>query len=622
MSERLTESIVYDFFRKHKGLSSGQSVTIYPQPQYNEIEKIKKLLKNASKKGNGDGKPEFIVTFPSPNSDLLIVVECKKDILKHQSKTGDQYGEYAVDGVLLYSSFLSKEYDVLSIAVSGITEEQLNVSHFLQLKGQPKAKALSTAELLTFNDYLRLYLYDEDKEKQSYEQLLDYSRKLNEHLRDIDLSESQRPLLVSGILMALEDAAFVASYKKKTVPSTLSKFLVTTISEKLDENKISGFAKNTMIQSYGFINTHSVLASDKLINIPSQTEEIISEDAIKGNYNTVLRDLIEDIEKNVKGFTRTYKYYDVLGKFYAEFLRYANGDKSLGIVLTPQHITELFVDIANVNENSIIYDNCTGTAGFPISAMKRMIELCQGNSAKEEQVYRNLIGAEANSNMFTLAVSNLLIRGVKTINIHYGSCFELAEDIKLLKPNVGFLNPPYAKKKEDARELKFVLNNLEVLQPLSTCIAIVPISCAINDPLKKELLKKHTLEAVFSMPEELFYDSKASTVTCIMVFTAHKPHEQSNKKTFFGYWRNDGFVKNKKYGRVDSEKQWQEIKSSWVSSFRDREPVEGQSLLKRVTAEDEWTAEAYLNTDYSTLTELEFEETLKSFLLFSLKDIS
>ena len=49
--------------------------------------------------------------------------------------------------------------------------------------------------------------------------------------------------------------------------------------------------------------------------------------------------------------------YDILGQFYSEFIRYVNGDKKLGLVLTPPHITELFVELANLKVNDILYDN-------------------------------------------------------------------------------------------------------------------------------------------------------------------------------------------------------------------------------------------------------------------------
>lgn len=62
--------------------------------------------------------------------------------------------------------------------------------------------------------------------------------------------------------------------------------------------------------------------------------------------------------------------------------------------------------------------------------------------------------------------------------------------------------------------------------------------------LKKKLLEKHTLEAVLSMPNELFFNSKVSVVSCVMVLTAHRPHPKS-KQTYFGYYKDDGFIKRK-----------------------------------------------------------------------------
>jgi hypothetical protein len=51
-------------------------------------------------------------------------------------------------------------------------------------------------------------------------------------------------------------------------------------------------------------------------------------------------------------------------------------------------------------------------------------------------------------------------------------------------------------------------------------IGIAPMSCAIAPhPARAELLKFHTLEAVMSMPDELFYP--VGVITCVMVFTAH-----------------------------------------------------------------------------------------------------
>ena len=94
-----------------------------------------------------------------------------------------------------------------------------------------------------------------------------------------------------------------------------------------------------------------------------------------------------------------------------------------------------------------------------------------------------------------------------------------------------------------------------MLQPGGTCVAIVPISCVLTQEgrgleLKRKLLKSHTLEAVLSMPAELFHNSKVGVVTASLIITAHTPHHHT-KKTWFAYCRDDGFVKIKNRGRTN-----------------------------------------------------------------------
>lgn len=602
MNERITENIVRKHFAKHIKFDKNKQINI--EEQNSSIPKISKLLRTASKSGPGAGFPEFIISFPPPYSDLVIVVECKADIKKHESKKRDIYKDYSVDGALLYSSYLSRNLDVISIAVSGIGESNLKISNFLQLKGESQANELSSKDLLSVDDYLKLYLFDPKKEKQNYNTILKFASELNEKLRTIDLSESHRPLLVSGILIALEDGVFINSYTKEERPSDLAKLLINSIEKVLDKQNIQGFKKDNMRQSYGFIGTHSRLAN------PVKEKD--------GKFNDILSGLIHDIEEKVFSFTKTYKYYDILGKFYSEFLRYANGDKGLGIVLTPQHITELFVDMADINENSVILDNCAGTAGFLISAMKKMISLCNGDTNKEKKIYnKQLIGVESQSNMFSLACSNMMIRGDGKSNIYYGSCFDLVEDVKKHKPNVGLLNPPYSKKGDNVSEWDYILNNLSCLEQNSLCLAIIPISCVIDDPMKEDVINNHTLEAVLSMPEDLFHDSDAGTVTCIVVIKAHVKHPK-NKKTWFGYCRDDGFFKVKNKGRIDINESWNEIKNVWLSSYKNREPVKNISLMQCVSVHDEWCAEAYMKTDYSNISEEEFTNTVKKYLGFKI----
>jgi type I restriction-modification system DNA methylase subunit len=156
---------------------------------------------------------------------------------------------------------------------------------------------------------------------------------------------------------------------------------------------------------------------------------------------------------------------------------------------------------------------------------------------------------------------------------------------------------------------------LDCLVTGGTGIAIVPISCAISPhTMREELMRFHTLEAVMSMPSELFYP--VGTITCIMVWTAGTPHEISNRKTWFGYWRNDGFVKTKHRGRIDQNHTWPTIRDKWVESFRNREVHAGESVMKRVSVNDEWCAEAYMETDYSNIKQEDFERELRKYVVF------
>ncbi|MBF0320535.1 MAG: N-6 DNA methylase [Nitrospirae bacterium] len=595
-NERKTEVIVRSHFDKFKD-------KIGIEEQRSDNPKIDKLLKTASKKGSGKGFPEFIITLRD-NSDFLIVVECKADASKHESPNRDKYSEYAVDGALLYASYLSKEFDVLAIAVSGENQRELKISHYLHLKNENKAMPKFGDILLDIDSYLNGYINSEEKFRQDLYALREFSSELNDKLHNIKIAASERSLLISSILIALTEKAFCKTYKEYDTPEELANALVYTVSNVLRKaNLRSENLENLNIQ-FSFVRTDTALSKE----------------------HGVLRFLIDDIDKHINSFKKTHEYYDVLGQLYIEFLKYANSDKGLGIVLTPPHITELFCDLAMVNKDSVVYDNCAGTCGFLISALSKMIKDAKGDLIKEKQIKnKQLIGVEYQAKIFALACSNMYIHKDGKTNIIRGNCFEngVIEQVKTYKPIIGFLNPPYkADKKKDPEELEFVLNNLEVLEPGGICIAIVPMQSALAQKgeiyaLKKQLLRKHTLEAALSMPDELFYDTGVGVVTCIMIFIAHKPHP-INKETYFGYYKDDGFVKRKNKGRVDAFGKWENIKEKWVESYINRKAKAGFSVNKIVTADDEWCAEAYMETDYSTLSKEIFEETVKNYMIFKL----
>ncbi len=592
-NERKTEKIVRTHFEQFEN--------IIIEEQQSDNVRIKKLLSTASKNpsGTGGGYPEFIIT--SKDNTLIIVIECKADVTKHESKGHNDFKNFAVDGVLLYASYLSKEFDVLAIAVSGETKELLKISHFLHLKNELKAIQILGNQLLPFNDYINWYMTSPAKFRQDYNILLDFTKKLNDKLHKNKILENQRSLLISSILIALENQAFKKSYSSHTNSENLANALVQTVSNELENAKITDKKLANLNTQFSFIKTDMTLSKKE----------------------NILKDIIDEIDRNINSFIKTHQYIDVLGQLYIEFLRYANSDKGLGIVLTPPHITELFAELAEVNKDSIVYDNCTGTGGFLISAMKKMISDAKGDEAQIKKIKsKQLIGIEYQSHIFALAVSNMYIHQDGKTNILNEDCFDsvIIADIKKQNPNIGFLNPPYKSEKEDKAELEFVLKNLESLTVGGTCIAIIPMSSVLyqkgsNYELKKILLEKHTLEAVLSMPDELFFNSKVSVVTCIIIITANKPHPK-NKETYFGFYKDDGFIKKRNKGRVDFYDKWEKIKEKWVEYFLNKKPEPGFSVNQKITAEMEWGPEIYLKTGYQKLTNQNFEKKLIEYNTF------
>lgn len=609
-NERITEDMVDSRLRALGFYDDEDAVVI--EKQQSNIAAIRKALQRASKQGRGGaGYPEYIITAPN-TPDMVVIVECKAEVRRHESANLSNPRDYAVDGVLHYARFLSPLYTVISIAVSG-TQSSNRWSFFMTPKGQSEAKPLLSpsgaqiVDLVPMDDLIRAASFDPLVQRRRTDDLIAFSKEMHAFMRDeAELEEKEKPLAVAGTLIALNDPVFAKAYGESNAKE-LPDLWMQSIKNVVERAKIPNAKVTNMTQPFSGIQVHPELSK-----------------ATKAYPKGLLNEIVTMLAEQVMPFMTIYHDFDVVGAFYGEFLKYTGGDgKGLGIVLTPKHITELFSLLANVDKDSTVLDPCAGTGGFLISAMNQMICSTTTQAEIEHIKKHQLVGVEQNPSMYALAASNMILRGDGKANLYQGSCFDTAitRGVRGHKATVGFVNPPYAKSKEDLSELKFVAHMLDCLQPGATGIAIVPISCATAPSEDKcNLLKHHTLEAVMSMPPEVFYP--VGVVTCIMVFTARVPHAKSDRKTWFGYWREDGFVKVKNLGRIDRNHVWPEIRDRWVESFRNREVIPGESVMQKVGPEDEWVVEAYMETDYSKITEDDFRQVLLDYALFTLRGAS
>lgn len=264
-NEKKTEKIVLDRLNAYHYYTTNGVIVEY---QTSDLLKIKKLLENASKKGDREGHPEFIIRSTEfPN--FLIVIECKASTTRHQSATRDKYAEYAVDGVLLYAAFLVKEYDVLAIAVSGETEATLRISHFLHLRGAPNAVEYPEArDIVSFDEYYQAFIHSDAKFRQDYQALLDYSRRLNNTLQARKVVEADRAFLISGILIALQNDAFKRSFRAHRTAKQLATSLLKTIRDEFENADLPQDRREGLIQAFSFISHTSALQDDKSSLLP------------------------------------------------------------------------------------------------------------------------------------------------------------------------------------------------------------------------------------------------------------------------------------------------------------------------------------------------------------------
>lgn len=621
-NERVTEDFVRDHFKNDPLFNA-----IRLDEQKASVAKARACLSKASKNLTGKiGSPEFIISFPALPDDI-IVVECKADAKHHESDSRDAPATYAVDGALHYSAFLAAEYNVISIAVSGDKKGKLKISSFYQTMGEAEVKEIEVKEgapeLLDIFSFITLFKGETQAQNIESAEITKTAIELNKELNDYSIVEYERCTLVSAILLALQNDAFKASYKAKAhkvhaktkipapTPERLAEFIVSSIRDVLKDNDIDAERVASMIGEYEKIKNHSIAKSPRIKKKRASDQQ--------DNY--VLRDITERLQKTVLPLiTLGDKGYDVLGRFYREFIRYAGTDKKTGLVLTPQHITEFFCDVVNLNVNDVAFDSCCGSGGFLISAMKHMLQKAGADQKKKREIKENqLIGIESRTDMFTFACSNMMMSGDGKSHIYQGDSFadEIVEEVRSFNPTVAFLNPPYDV--GEGGQLEFIENALNCLQPGGRCAAIVQMSCATSTAprtviVRDRLLANHTLTGVFSMPDDLFHP--VGVITCIMKFEAHKPHP-SAFKTFFGYFKDDGFRKTKHMGRVNRG-EWDTIKGAWLSAYLNRESKPGLSVMRSASGSDEWCAEAYMETDYTKLAPSDFERAVRDYAIHKL----
>ena len=255
---------------------------------------------------------------------------------------------------------------------------------------------------------------------------------------------------------------------------------------------------------------------------------------------------------------------DVLGKFYEVFLKYGNGAKEIGIVLTPRHVTRYAVDALGISANDLVLDPACGTGGFLVAALDHVRRRTKGQSLERFKQH-NLFGIEQESYVAALAIVNMIFRGDGKNNIVEANGLKKfltratvancpSAEFVHEPPSAGdepitrvLMNPPFALKASDEQEFRFIEAALKSMADGGLLFAIVPMSVMVEEGegrtwRKNTLLAHYTLMAVVSFPEELFYPVANQTVGVIVKRGA--PHDPLQPVLWVRI-ENDGFRKSK-----------------------------------------------------------------------------
>lgn len=600
--------------------------------------------KEKLEKAVGHAVKHFKLDIRFENNSVAVLIETKQSFTKADEK---QLAEYVEEeralhkGIKIIAILANTNNDKIKVWRYSVDDSHL-------LKEETVLDAME--------HYVKLFDTSRQNDK---ERVMKNTYDLNELLHKKDIDEKLRSQFVGTTLLYIKDMV------KKTGATRIDDAL----KDKLDDvwkmmsaEEIRAGIKNTLDNLLD--NSENKTKKIELLQKNVLNDQKVKKLKIK-DWIEILDTILMDIYRYIDADSS--EGQDILNLFFIAFNKYT-GKADKNQAFTPDHITEFMCRITDVDRTKVVLDGTCGSGSFLVQAMVKEIADCRRDKTEKEaeelirQVKeKHIFGIEVEEKAYGLSTTNMLIHGDGNSNIKFGSIFDSKKFIMEANPDIILMNPPYNAKpigipaaykttwtakakdgKEDPTKgfvfVHFISDVIKELNDLKEkagkptkqvkLAVLLPVAAAIgtSDIIEKEkiaMLENNTLEAVFTLPNEIFYPG-ASACACCMLFTLGKPHSEE-KETFFGYCKDDGFKKKKNLGRVeqfnvDNESLWKKIEKEWLYLFRNHKAEPGKSATVVVNGESEWLCEAYMKTDYNTLKEEDFQRTLNDYLAYLVKE--
>lgn len=586
------------------------------------LKKIGKDIKEYQRDRGGTHHDYIDLRFE--NDRLVVLVETKNSFSRwSKSEIEQQLQDY-----VRYEKALTNKTIVAMLAETGGDDVRTWYGQSVIIDDEHESKDLN--KILSFKDYEELCF----GKVNDHIKIVDSIKALNEKLHTDGINERLRSQLVGTCLLALKNGL---DYKG----------LKPTLDE--DGNQVQ--PEQIILNNIKTILSGLLSQKDKTINKAGKlsilTQHVLEDQDIMNLSYEELQDILDYINDKVLPFIndKNTAGQDLLNLFFTTFNKYV-GKSDKNQAFTPDHICDFMTKAVGVGTHSRILDPCCGSGSFLVRSMTAAMDACDTEKDRHDVKTKQIYGIEYEKNAYGLVSTNMLIHGDDNSNVVQDSMFNRAKWIEEAHINTVLMNPPYnatrkfcdpeyvkewkdSTKQDPSKGFHYVYWVAQHVEPTAKMAVLLPMQAAIGNSsaikeFKKKMLDKYTLDAVFSLPDEVFYPG-ASVVACCMIFDLAQPHKRANRDTFFGYYKNDEFEKRKSTGRVEKTDQdgnslWSETEEKWLDLYRNKREVPGLSVMHKVTAKDEWLAEAYMETDYSKLSESDFQQTINNYLSYLVKE--
>ena len=332
---------------------------------------------------------------------------------------------------------------------------------------------------------------------------------------------------------------------------------------------------------------------------------------------------------------------DFTGKLFNEMYGWLgfSQDKLNDVVLTPAYVATLLVKLARVNKDSFVWDFATGSAGLLVAAMNEMLKDAKESisspealRAKEAAIKaEQLLGLEVLSNVYMLAILNMILMGDGSSNIlnkdslhDFDGKYGFGKTDEKFPADAFILNPPYS---AEGNGMNFVEKALGMMNRGYGAI-IIQNSAGSGKATEynRRILQKHTLIASIKMPVDIFI-GKSSVQTNIYVFKVGEPHHKDDVVKFIDF-SNDGYTRSNRKKASNNLKDTDRAKERYeelvnlvrfgrskLSIFTEKEYYEGHIDPKNG---NDWNQSAPIDTK-PTLED--FRKTVSDYLAWEISTI-